>query len=284
GSRSLLPVYADDTALLFHIRKAEDFIQAQIAVNLIEDWFEQNDLTLNETKTDAILFAYGNSCSNTIEMKVRGKAIQYSKTVKYLGVQLDPTLSFSEHVQQLAKSCRRTAGALSKLHGKYVPRDCLLKIYKQVIRPKIDYAAVIYDPRFQKDRKTIEKVQKFALRLIHRDWTSSYDELMDRSATNRLSCRRVQQKLVWLRKFTFGVSKLPPGTLPLSNYTPASQSWALRSAQKQNHHQHTLLLPKCNRESYRSSFAFSAASAWNSLSLTTCNANLPRFKTLLYLQ
>ena len=104
---------------------------------------------------------------------------------------------------------------------------------------------------------------------------------MDQCGVTRLSCRRLQQKLVWLKKYISGAVRLPPETLPLSVYVPDSQARALRSDDFR--HQHTLILPGKIKDSFTSSFAYSAGSNWNCLSADTCNAILSRFKRKLHL-
>ena len=49
------------------------------------------------------------------------------------------------------------------------------------VRPYLEYACVIWDPHLLKDNRTLEKVQKFALRVCSGDWNSGYDSLLDMS-------------------------------------------------------------------------------------------------------
>ena len=71
-------------------------------------WFHQNALLLNPSKTEAILFAtrqrlVGVDFSHTI--KVAGADIQFSEAVKLLGVTLDTSLSFDQHVTKVVCAC-----------------------------------------------------------------------------------------------------------------------------------------------------------------------------------
>ena len=42
----------------------------------------------------------------------------------------------------------------------------------------MEYACQVWDPHLVKDKKAIEDVQKFALKLVTLKWDSSYDELL----------------------------------------------------------------------------------------------------------
>ena len=54
-----------------------------------------------------------------------------------------------------------------------------LKLNKSLIRPLLEYACVTWDLHLLKDIYTLEKVQKFALRVCSGDWTAKYDSLQD---------------------------------------------------------------------------------------------------------
>ena len=43
-------------------------------------------------------------------------------------------------------------------------------LYKPQVLPILDYACVVWDPHFKKDKLLLESVQNFALKIIDRSW------------------------------------------------------------------------------------------------------------------
>ena len=56
---------------------------------------------------------------------------------------LDTKLNFQEHLQNILNKVNKTIGLLWKLQN-ILPRGPLLRIYKSLIRPHLDYRDVIY--------------------------------------------------------------------------------------------------------------------------------------------
>ena len=55
----------------------------------------------------------------------------------------------------------------------------ILKMYKALVRPHLEYAAQVWSPYTVKDIELLEKVQRFALRICSRNYNLSYEELLD---------------------------------------------------------------------------------------------------------
>ena len=66
---------------------------------------------------------------------------------KHLGIILDNSLSFANHLKMILNKVNKTVGLLRKLHN-ILPRPALLTIYKSFIRPHLDYGDIIYDQAY----------------------------------------------------------------------------------------------------------------------------------------
>ena len=80
---------------------------------------------------------------------------------KYLGLNLSPDLSWSHHVDLICTKTRKLVGMLYRNFYKYSSSPTLLKLYKALIRPHLEYAGVVWDPYLVKDIFAVENVQKF---------------------------------------------------------------------------------------------------------------------------
>ena len=66
--------------------------------NSLHEWLVANKISLNEDKTELIFFRKVRSVIPTdIKIKINGKKLYPSKTIKYLGMYLDETLNELPH-------------------------------------------------------------------------------------------------------------------------------------------------------------------------------------------
>ena len=97
-------------------------------LKLVTDWLRANKLSLNESKTKLLLFRPINKLNLTLSnIKLNGHLLTLAKSVTYLGIEIDETLSWNNQIEVLAKKVSRTKGILSKLRY-YVPAQTLTSI------------------------------------------------------------------------------------------------------------------------------------------------------------
>ena len=96
---------------------------------------------------------------------LNGDKIESVQKFKYLGVILDPTLSFTEHVEYIRNKVIPRLKMLEKTRC-MVDKDTSLKLYKSLITPLFDYCSVVYDCLSARDTDRLQKIQNCALRII----------------------------------------------------------------------------------------------------------------------
>jgi hypothetical protein len=160
-------LFADDTLLL---NTGKDLKSIGKKVNrdlkLLVHWLNANRISLNATKTEYILF-HSKSKSldkNFIKIKINGKRLFPSSSVKYLGVYLDEHLSWPTHINDLQVKLRKANGALSKLRH-FVPHETLLNAYFAFFNSHLKYGCQIWGQGTLS--KHIFILQKIALHIIN---------------------------------------------------------------------------------------------------------------------
>jgi len=81
----------------------------------MSSWFLQNVLILNPGKTEAVIFGTRQRLSTLIKpvgVRVAGSTVTFADVVKLLGVSLDSTLTFNQHVTNVARACTYHTHAL----------------------------------------------------------------------------------------------------------------------------------------------------------------------------
>ena len=108
---------------------------------------------------------------------VNNTLIERVQSYKYLGVHVDPKLSFDLHFRNKVASAKRMLGCLSRVVRKHVP-SIIAKVYMAVIRPSLLYAIPISYPYYERDKCALEKVQKYACKLSLNRFNLPYDTML----------------------------------------------------------------------------------------------------------
>ena len=75
------------------------------------------------------------------------KPVQQVSSQKHLGVILDTSLTFDEHIRVITSKVSKSIGLLQKLNYR-LARSSLITIYKSFVRPHLDYGDVIFDKAY----------------------------------------------------------------------------------------------------------------------------------------
>jgi len=97
-------LFADDTNLFVQGKSlSEAFDKANDAVNLLQDWFVVNKLSLNVEKSCYTVFRCDDSVTSTCVIKLGNTNLTPVNCTKYLGIVIDSDLSWKNHIDYLYK-------------------------------------------------------------------------------------------------------------------------------------------------------------------------------------
>ena len=111
---STVSMYADDTSLCYQSSDIDELNEA-INNNLkqLDIWLQGNKLSLNVAKTNSMLVATKqkhnilNSRNDDLDLKIRDNDLEIIKKPKYLGVQIDNSLNWKEHIKTVSTKASR---------------------------------------------------------------------------------------------------------------------------------------------------------------------------------
>ena len=159
-------LFADDCFLFKEITTQEDAASLQKDLTSLQRWEEKWQMAFNPTKCSVIRIRSSKRQKIlTFPYQLHGHQLSTEQHSKYLGVTFSDDLSWSEHVNTVAAKGNRTLGFLRRNFWK-CPVPVKSSMYVTLLRPILEYAAPVWSPSTQKDIKTLEKVQRAAVRFI----------------------------------------------------------------------------------------------------------------------
>ncbi len=136
-------LHADDAAIIYSSNDAQDMKMALNETLKVSEWFKYSRLSLNDSKTHLIGFGPNAGCKKmqNISINISGQAIQQCDKVKYLGLILDPQLTFNDHVNYIRSKNVGKIKLLSRISN-VIKQGAALFLFKSFIRRIFDYCVM----------------------------------------------------------------------------------------------------------------------------------------------
>ena len=249
---SPLRLFADDCLLYRIITTNEDAIQLQHDLDQLHEWATKWQLRFNVTKCTIMRFT--RSLSPIIfNYKLNNHNLGTSNQHSYLGVILDNKLSWSPHISNIAAKANRTLNFL-KCNLSCCSSNIKATAYLTIVRPSMEYAAVIWDPYHHNNIQQLEKVQRRAARWVLNDFNrfSSVTAILQHLSWPSLQLRRKIFRLQALFKIIhqdYSLS-IPPHFISMTSSTRL-------------YHPHRFILTNSSTYSYQQSFFSRSIKDWN---------------------
>ena len=100
-----------------------------------------------------------------------------------------------------------------------IDKDNFNKIYKGIVRPIVEYASSIYNPRLIADRNKIEGVQRRATKMVTGLRDMSYEQRLRYLALPTLVYRRARGDMIQVYRYLHNIYNTNSDHLQLSNVT-----------------------------------------------------------------
>ena len=160
-------LFADDT-LLFLADSNLETLQSNMNTELdhVMEWMRANKLTINVTKTKAMVFhSNKKSIPQDFTFTLGTTSIPYVKSTKYLGLTFDDRLSWSFHLNNIKIKLSKSLGALFKIRN-YCPPPVLRNIYFSLIYPFLLYGILCWGCSSDSKLKPLQTTQNKILRCM----------------------------------------------------------------------------------------------------------------------
>ena len=167
--------------------------QLQVCLNNLQRWSEENGFKFSESKTVCMHFCNKRSVHPDPVLLLNKQPIPIVNETKFLGIIFDNKLSFIPHLHSLKTKCSKAMNLLKVVSHRDWGGDTstLLKLYRSLIRSKLDYGAVVYGSARKSYIQMLDPIQNQALRLCLGAFrTSPVESLQVEANEPPLSSRR----------------------------------------------------------------------------------------------
>lgn len=159
--------YADDICL-YTTGTSEEKCQNILSREFgkLNRWFNENSLTISETKTEICIFTKKRVTSPE-RLNMGPYVLPVKSSVKYLGVTLDKKLLWKDHINQILK---KTENALNILRTFCYTKwgadpNIAILFYNTLIRASLDYCCPLYGMAADTHLQKIESIKNKSLRV-----------------------------------------------------------------------------------------------------------------------
>ena len=198
---SNIMMYADDT--VFHLSSSSTS-EIELKLNLdlanLSQWLHYNKLVLNMKKTEFMMFGTRQrlarqNCDGT-DISLNGQSVKHADTFKYLGVVLDDTLSFNDHVDYVRMKVSKLLGMFTRIRP-LITLEAANRLYKAMVLPVLDYCDAVWHECGQGNSAKIERLQRRAARIVYFKAASnlSTDQIITKLGWKPLYSRRQENIL-----------------------------------------------------------------------------------------
>ena len=272
-------IFADDVKLYLSYRVgsssvlgASDVLQQDI--NVLVQTGNSWGLKMNAAKCAVIRFS-ARSCplphAGLSPYTIEDQPISFTDCHSDLGVTIGRDMRFHSHIHSIVG---KISGLMTNLLSSTLCRDqeFMMNLYTSHIRPKLEYASVVWNVGFIGDSRLLERVQRRWTRNI-----AGFDEIPYQERLSRLELFSLQGRL--LRNDLIMIWRIVNRkcAVPFDSLFQLAPSLGTRG------HVLKLASSHVNLECRRRFFSVRVIRCWNSLSEDTVLADsLSQFKSLLY--
>lgn len=169
-----LVIYADDTNAILSSNTLNDLqVQVNTALSAFNSWFTCNNLKLNTSKTNVMLFKSTVRNNETLDVSVDGNKVVTVSEVKFLGIHIDSLLNWKLELNSIECTISSACFALRSLRDDITIKQ-LRTVYFALVESRLRYSIKLWGNSYDYNSQKAFVCQKRAIRTIVRipQWES----------------------------------------------------------------------------------------------------------------
>ena len=249
GIQSDLSKFADDTKLIASSETEEETEVIQADLRKLHEWSIKWQMNFNAEKCKVLHL--GNKNKKT-QYEIGGKVIGAVNEEKDLGVIVTDNFKVGKQCTKAANKGNQKLGMIKRTFA-CKDKKIMIKLYKSIVRPSLDYCVPAWRPHLRKDIDKLEKVQRRATRMITECKGKGYEERLKSVGLTTLETRRERADMLEVFKIMKGLEGLREG------------DFFKRDTNRGRGHSLKLYKKRVNLDVAKYSFGNRVCSSWNNL-------------------
>ena len=163
-----ISIYADDMQIIISGTNVNEMqMKLEKAIETANNYYNENSLLCNPTKTEIILFGTEQQLKkrNKLQITVQGenetKILTGEKHIKILGVYLDQHLNWNKHTSTVKQKATNSIRMLHRINY-CLPQKQQRILYNSLVVPYFSYADIIWTNCSDKNNRKLQLAQNFA--------------------------------------------------------------------------------------------------------------------------
>ena len=188
--------YADDNTPYAINSSIEKLIESlENDSSILVKWFFDDYLMMNANKSRLLV----TKCHENISIAVDREIIEASDKVKLLGVTIDNKLDFNSHVSNICKKVSTKLHALARISN-FMNLQKLRMLMKAFIESQFSYCPLVWMFHSRLLNNRINKLHERALRLVYKDTTLTFEQLLEKDNSFTIHHRNIQKLAIEIYK------------------------------------------------------------------------------------
>ena len=140
-----------------------------------------------------------------------GTVLESTDTERDIGVLVTHSMKPTKQCQKAAQTASSVLGQITRAFH-YRDRKTFVKLYKQYVRPHLEFAVMAWSPWTEADKDCLEKVQRRAVRMISGLASNDYMDKLAELGLETLEERRHRIDMAQVYKIVTGKDKVKSDT------------------------------------------------------------------------
>ena len=268
GVTSYMNMFADDAKILRRVRNEEDCVALNQDLERVSEWSRKWEMAFNTKKCSVLEFGKSNRRVSGNYL-LNNERIMKRTEEKDLGVTVADNLSFGKHINKITGETYNLVKNIRTAFT-YIDEEMVKKLITSMIRPRLEYAALVWSPNLKKEIRKVERIQRAATKLPETLRDCTYEERLEKLGLITLEKRRERGDLIALYRIQEGLEKIDREDL------------VVRDGMETRGNSKKLKRSVCRRNIKKYSFPYRSIPAWNGLDEeTVCAKTIHEFKANL---
>ena len=200
-------LFADDVKIFTEIKNSTDCRMLQNKLDRINSWCSENLLPLNIKKCTIMSFSRKNITNIKFDYYLENTVIERKYVVRDLGVIFDSKFTFVDHINTIILSASKSVGVIIRNSKEIEDLSVIKTLYCSLVRSRLEYASVIWNPIYKIHETNLERVQRRFLKYMVFRADGAYPEqgypediMLERFSLHSLMSRRKLDSILLLVK------------------------------------------------------------------------------------